>query len=149
MKKSIKMLFLILLFGLPIWYGETRSFECSDKGKCVTVWKTYGNTCYVIPGKYYGLLAPSSGENYIKTVNTSIGVGLIWVQGTKMVLAQIDSDSQIVNNNNHDKETIINYNINKQYNDSLYTYYDPKLHINIYRKNINFISVSIDDMGAL
>jgi hypothetical protein len=147
MKRLIKMFFLILL-SVPIWYGESRSFEYSDKGNCVTVWRTYNNICYVIPGRYFGLLAPSSGENFIRTTNTSMGVDLIWVYGTKTVLAQIDSDSQIINNNPN-KTTIINYNTNESYNDSVYTYFDNTIKVRRYKKHVNFVIVPIDNMGAL
>jgi hypothetical protein len=66
MKKMILFFFIVilLLFG---WYGESRKFFCLEDGKCITVWKTYNNVCYVIPGKYYGLWAPSN--NFIKTSN--------------------------------------------------------------------------------
>ena len=139
---------LLLFIVTPIWYGESRSFEYSDEGNCVTVWKTYNNICYVIPGRYFGLRAPSSGDNFIKTTNTSMGVDLIWVQGTRTVLAQVDSDSQIFNNNPN-KTSIINYNTNKRYNDSVFTYFDNSIKVRHYKKHVNFVIVSIDNMGAL
>lgn len=141
------MIFLILLIAIPIWYGESRSFLCTDNGKCVTVWKTYNNICYVIPGKYYGLLKPFS-RNYIKTTNRSSGVDLIWRAGSDTVLAQVDDDSQIFNNASN-KTTIVNYKSNERYNDSLYTYFDTKLKPRRYKKNVNMISVPIDNTGAL
>lgn len=66
MKKTILFFFIVILL-LVGWYGESRKFFCLENGKCITLWKTYNNVCYVIPGKYYGLWAPSN--NFIKTSN--------------------------------------------------------------------------------
>ncbi len=66
MKKTILFFFVVILF-LFVWYGESRKFFCLKDGNCITVWKTYNNVCYIIPGKYYSLWAPSN--NFIKTSN--------------------------------------------------------------------------------
>lgn len=67
--KRLFLFFPIFIISILIWYGEARKFFCLDDGKCVTVWKTYNNICYVIPGEYYGLFKPS--ENFIQTTNTN------------------------------------------------------------------------------
>ena len=36
----------------------------------MTVWKTYNNVCYIIPGKYYGLVRPTNG--YMQCSNTNL-----------------------------------------------------------------------------
>ena len=59
-------IFTLLIMG---WYGESRSFYCLDNGKCITVWKTYNNVCYIIPGKYFGILKPS--KNVIESSNNN------------------------------------------------------------------------------
>lgn len=69
MKKLI-VIFLVLVIALLVWAGESRKFICLDNGKCITVWKTFGDVCYIIPGKYYGLLRPSKG--HIKTTNGAL-----------------------------------------------------------------------------
>lgn len=67
MKKAA--LFLLGTAGLgALWYGEGRRFYCVGNAQCLTVWKTFGNTCYLVPGHYYGLLPPT--DNYIATTNT-------------------------------------------------------------------------------
>jgi len=119
--KRVLIIFILLLIAIPIWYGESRNFSCTDSGKCVTVWKTYNNVCYVIPDKYYGLLKPSS-RNYIKTTNKSLGVDLIWTKGSDTIIAQVDGDSQIINNVSN-KTVIANYQSNEKYNDSIYTFF--------------------------
>jgi hypothetical protein len=63
MKKLLVYSLLVLCVFLTV-YGEWRSFYCLENGKCVTVWKTFYKACYIIPGKYYGLLRPS--DNYLK-----------------------------------------------------------------------------------
>jgi len=59
MKKSL--FFTIVIFGvLILLYGEWRSIYCIGNNRCVTVWKTFGDVCYIIPGKYYGLMRPAN-----------------------------------------------------------------------------------------
>jgi len=54
-----KLLFFALGITLLVtWFGESRKFFCLEDGNCVTVWKTF-NGCYIIPGKYYGIVKPS------------------------------------------------------------------------------------------
>jgi hypothetical protein len=68
MKKLIIFSSAILL--LAVWYGESRKFFCLGNGACVTVWKTYNNVCFIMPGKYYGIIKPS--RNYIETSNINL-----------------------------------------------------------------------------
>jgi hypothetical protein len=69
MKKLI--LGSIIFFGLFFaWFGLSRKFICLDDNTCITVWKTFGNVCYLIPGKYYGIFSPT--KDHIKTKNTAL-----------------------------------------------------------------------------
>lgn len=63
-------IFSSLLLAVLIWQGEARKFYCLGTGQCVTVWKTYNNVCYVIPGKYDGLIKPA--DNYLQTTNRTL-----------------------------------------------------------------------------
>nr|WP_294988324.1 hypothetical protein [uncultured Sediminibacterium sp.] len=57
-----KIFFFILLVGVVLfWFGEKRKFYQFGDGKYLTVWKTYGGVCYIIPGKYFGIIKPSDG----------------------------------------------------------------------------------------
>jgi len=64
MKIASSFILLIALF--LVWFDQSRSFYCLSNDKCITVWKRLGNECYIIPGKYYGILKPS---DYVKTTN--------------------------------------------------------------------------------
>lgn len=147
MKKILLFSLLFLLIGV-IWLAESRKFLCANNGKCVTVWKTYNNTCYVIMGRYWGVFKPSLDQSYITTTNKSLGVVLIWKSSSDTVLAQLDSGSRIFNNFSN-KVIIADYNLNQGLNDSLYTYFDTVLHVKRYKKSIPLISIPINDMGAL
>src|ERR1700720_4395948 len=68
MKKLLLCLSIFIILAL-IWYGESRKFFCLNNGKCVTVWKTYNNVCYIIPGRYYGIIRPS--DNFIESSNNN------------------------------------------------------------------------------
>jgi hypothetical protein len=68
MKKLI-IIYAIIIASSILWFGESRSFFCLSNGKCVTVWKTYNDVCYIIPGKYYGIFRPAN--DFIKTTNSN------------------------------------------------------------------------------
>lgn len=67
-KKTVIFLLIAITF-IAIGYGESRKFFCLEDGQCVTVWKTYNNVCYVIPGKYYGVIKPA--DNFLESTNTN------------------------------------------------------------------------------
>lgn len=68
MKKGLLFFIIVFLIAI-IWFGESRSFYCLGNGNCVTIWKTYNNRSYIIPGRYYGLFRPS--DQYIQSSNTN------------------------------------------------------------------------------
>jgi hypothetical protein len=67
MKKIL--IFLMVAILMFVCFVESRSFFCAAGEKCITVWKTYSK-CYIIPGKYYGLLKPS--DNFIELSKTDV-----------------------------------------------------------------------------
>lgn len=71
-KKAIYFISILVLMFLYYQIDYKRHFICSADGtKCFTVWKRYGHHSYIIPGKYYSPLAPTS--NYIYAKNQYIG----------------------------------------------------------------------------
>ncbi len=142
MKKLLLIFFALIIIAI-IWYGESRKFFCLDNGKCVTVWKTFNNICYIIPGKYYGIMRPST-YSYIKTTNIN-NLDIIWKAHSDSIV--VNSDDSVFIVNNFSKGVKINkYNLNEKYNDSLFTYFDGKY--NRYRKGINYISIFIQENYA-
>lgn len=142
MKRIIIILSVCLLL-ITVWFGKKRSFYCLDDRHCVTVWKTYNNRCYVIPGKYYGLFKPS--RSYIESTNIN-SMDLIWNGAPHEVIVNKDDNSSIVNRFPN-SINIIDYNTNKIHNDSLFTSFDGKYHR--YRKDVMFISVFIEENYAV
>jgi hypothetical protein len=67
--KKLFLYTIITLAVLSFWFGESRHFYCLDN-RCITVWKTFNDVCYIVPGKYYGLLKPSG--SFIRTTNTNL-----------------------------------------------------------------------------
>ena len=67
-----KMKRVLIILSIPLilifWFAQHRYFYHFNNGKSITVWKTFGGTCYIIPGNYLGLLRPKI--NYISTYNT-------------------------------------------------------------------------------
>lgn len=64
--KKIVVVFIIIA-ALLFWNVEKRSFYPIGGNTYVTVWKTFGGLCYIVPGKYYGLVKPSG--NFIETTD--------------------------------------------------------------------------------
>jgi hypothetical protein len=142
--KKILLAFLVLLILFLAWYGESRKFFCLGNGRCITVWKTYNNTCYIIPGKYYGLIKPSS-HSYLKTTNTNT-LDIIWEANLNSIIVNADDKSFTVNNFPKSIQ-IVRYDLNKKNNDSLFTYFDGKY--NRYKRNVNYISLFIQENYAI
>ena len=91
---------------------------------------------------------PSLNHTFIETTNTSLTVDLILEKDSNTILAQVDSGS-ILHSIPLAKIKIADYNLNKMHNDSIYTYFDTKLKLKRYKKNITIISIPINGMGAL
>ena len=64
-KKNILIWLGLLLVVIYIYWG--RNIYCIGGNKCITVWKKFNNKSLVIPGRYFGMLKPSSC--YIETEN--------------------------------------------------------------------------------
>jgi hypothetical protein len=127
-----------------IWFGESRKFFCLNNGKCITVWKTFNNVCYIIPGKYIGIFGPSS-YSYIQTTNIH-NFDIIWKSNSDSIIVNSDDSTFIVNNFSKGVG-IIKYSQNKKYNDSLFTYFDGNYHR--YKKGISYISVFVKENYAV
>ena len=151
MKKALLIFFGGLLL-LVIWIGEERSFYCVNNKLCVTVWKNYNDVCYIIPGRYYGLMPPSS--SFIKTTNTdnitiffsrSCYNELIFKRGG-------DPDGndifQVNNIYNKHRFAFINYDSNVKKWDSILYKSDAK-RFNDVMDNIDFIEIYIKENVAI
>jgi len=105
--------------------------------------KTFNSICYIIPGKYYGLLKPSS-ENYIETSNLG-DADVILQRGSSDIIVNVDDNSKIVNQSSERGE-IINYSSNRAYYDSACTYFDGKYRR--YNKGLDYMSIFIKENCA-
>jgi hypothetical protein len=140
----ISVLAFTILIG---WYIEGRHFFKVVDDRYVTVWKTLNNKCYIIAGRYYGLMAPSN-EVYVRTTNDASGVAILWEHSPDSLIIDVGGDYKIMNNSNS-KTIFIDYSFNKKVNDSLYTELDTVINLHRYKKGINRISFPIDMKGAL
>ena len=132
--KKHRILILVIAM-IVVWFGEIRSFYCIEGNRCVTVWKTYNNTCYIIPGKYYGVVKPSK-RPYIETTNIAM-MTLIWDEKSDTIV--VNSSKSKISNIASNKVYIIDYNSNARVYDSLYTYFDgyvKKINHDIHYMNI-------------
>lgn len=109
MKKII--IFIILLTSAATWYGESRKFFCSENGQCVTVWKTYNNICYIIPGKYYGVTKPS--KNFMESTNTNSLTVFFTNEMPNAFIFLSEQDLKIYNTDTR-KFIFYDYNLNKE-----------------------------------
>lgn len=143
--KRVMLYFSIFILLIVGWYGESRSFFCLDNGKCITVWKTYNNVCYIIPGKYYGLLKPS--ENVIESSNNN---NLTIYFTSELPNAFVYKSEQELKINNSKKGEFIFYDYNsdvKKFDTILYIPNAKKN--NDIKSNAQLIDVFIRDNFAL
>lgn len=141
MRKILKFfLFLVIIIGvLFIWYDQSRSFFKATNGEYITMWKRYGGTCYLIPGKYYGITEPDDG--YIETRNKNEYVDFLWFNNESNHLLYYGNTEDKIYNANKADFTINNYLDNKQKNDSLFT--EKKEHYSHYKKGVARLSINI------
>lgn len=127
------------------WFGETRRFFCLDSGKCITVWKTYNNKCYIIPDKYYGLLKPS--DNYIELSNTSALTIYSTTDLPNAIIYKSDQNLKVTNNNKN-KIAFYDYNSDiERFDRIIYTPYAQKN--NDIKSNARVIDIFIKDNYAI
>jgi hypothetical protein len=105
MKRNL-IVFATLLFVVAVWYGESRKFYCLDNGRCITIWKTYNNVCFIVPGKYYGIVKPSG--NYIESSNTNLLTIYFSKEMPRSLIIQCEQELKI-NNEKTDAFTFYRY----------------------------------------
>ncbi len=116
--RKISFIFLLFTLFILIWYGESRKFYCLGNGKCITVWKTYNNVCYIIPGKYYGIIKPS--KNFIQSTNTN-NLSVFFTNELPRAFIYQSEEDLIINNRNKDETIFYDYNSDsKKFNKILY-----------------------------
>ncbi len=142
--KKILLISFTFFAVVAIWYGEARKFYCLGNGKCVTVWKTYNNVCYIIPGKYYGVMKPSR-ISHIQTMNIT-DLDIIWKSSPDSIIVNSDDTKLLVKKFSH-QIVICKYSSNQKYNDSLFTDFDG--HYKRYKKDVDYISLFIQENYAL
>ncbi len=139
-KKLIKYTGVFILFMaiiLIIW-DQKRSFYCLSDSQCITVWKRFGNKCYIIPGKYYGIFKPSS--SYVKTTNMN-SVTVIWKNNNSLLIDAKKNVEAI--NKFSDSISIELYSKERNKNDSLYTYIEN--HYRKYKLKTTYLSINIEE----
>jgi hypothetical protein len=144
MKRLLLYLAIIVILSV-IWYGESRKFFCLDQGKCVTVWKTFNNVCYIIPGKYYGVLKPS--DNFIQSSNNNF-VTIYFTSQLPNVIIYKSEQPLKVNNISKDKLIFYEYNSNIQKFDSL-LYIPGAKRNNDLNDNARLMDILIEENYAL
>jgi len=113
MKRIIIILGIIIL--IVIGFIESRSFFCVANGKYITIWKTYSK-CYIIPGKYYGLLSPSA--NAVELGKSDVLTMFFSDSLPNTIFYKSDKPVKIINNKKEDV-VLVNYHDNPTISDSL------------------------------
>ena len=110
------MILAIVVAIILSWYGESRKFYRLDDGTSVTVWKTYNNICYIIPGRYYGILKPS--DNFIESSNLNF-LTIYFSSELPNALIFKSEEPLKVSNASKEKMTFYAYESNKRKFDSI------------------------------
>jgi hypothetical protein len=142
-----RALIFFSIFGslILLWYGESRKFFCLDNGSCVTVWKTYNNVCYIIPGRYFGLITPS--DNFIKSSNNNF-LTIYFTNELPNALIYKSEQTVDVKNGHKNEYTFYDYNSDTQKFDSLLYIANAKKNNDI-KGNAGLIDVIVGEYYAL
>jgi hypothetical protein len=143
--KRFLLCLAIFIVVTVIWYGESRKFFCLDNGNCVTIWKTYNNVCYIIPGRYYGIIRPS--DNFIETSNNNF-LTLYFTSELPNVVIYKSEQILTIKNADKDKWAFYDYNSNIQRFDSILYIANAKRNNDI-KDNARLIDVFIGENYAL
>jgi hypothetical protein len=144
MKRAL-LITVIVVAGLLTWYGESRHFYCLDNGKCITVWKTYNNVCYIMPGKYYGIIKPS--DNYIQTTNTN-NLTIFFTAEMPNLLVIQSEDALEINNKNKKNYLLLDYSKATSRFDSIF-YKRNAQKFNEIKDNARLIDLDIHENYAI
>jgi len=144
MKRRLLLTVGIAVILLILIFGEKRSFYCLGDNKCITVWKTYGNTCYIMPYKYYGIIRPS--DNYLVTSNVN-DITVFWSTELPKCIAIIGDKEYQISNEDTSEISIYNYQNNIERFDSILYEKHSKTFSDI-RENADLISVYIEENYA-
>lgn len=143
MKRVLLLSTLIAI--ILICYGESRKFFCLENDKCITVWKTYNNICYIIPGKYYGVLRPSKG--YIQTLNTN-NITIYFTSELQNALVFRSEQSLKISNSDKGNFIFYDYTQDEKKFDSILYLHDAKKNSDV-KDNVGLIEVFIQENYAL
>jgi hypothetical protein len=139
--KKIFLYIVLPIIVLIFWLCENRKIYCVDN-RCVTVWKTFGGTAYVVPRRYYGLIKPS--DNFIITENSNDDVTIYWsreLPNTMIFRSESQKQYHIINKDTT-QLTIADYKSDvKKFHDILYKP-DAKYHRDI-KEGAHFIDMDI------
>ncbi len=99
--KTVIILFLggfLLMTTAILWVSEKRTFFYLKDGFYLTGWKRMGGTCYIVPGKYYGLSKPT--DSHIVTSNlNSVTIYYTQKQPKNLIVRNEDDyDVELFNN---------------------------------------------------
>ena len=129
-----------LMVGLLIWQDQSRDYYCFAGGNCFTIW-AHGSECYLIPGKYCGIVAPK--DDYVLKKDWSRGLGVINdKKHPEEIIVEGDSSCSLVQTK---PGIIVFYNDeggNKEF-DFLYTHDKGS-----YNSDLEYYNVDIEDMYA-
>ena len=116
-----------------------------DDQRCITVWKTYGNKCYVVPGRYYGLVRPSN--NYVETSNDN-HLTIYWTSQMEGALIVRGRNDYFIYNEPNESIRLVDF---QAHADSLMTLIYPPGEQKFFqvRSDAELIYINIDENYAL
>ena len=136
---------MTLAIIIIVLYWEDRNFYDLQDGKSVTVWKTFNNVSYVIPGRFYGVLPPAN--NFIESTNTNDLTVYFTSNLPKGFIFKSEHPVK-VNNDNKNEFVFYDYNQNiKRFDDLLYIPQAKKN--NDLKDSAELIDIFIEDNFAL
>jgi len=141
--KKIVLIGTYVLLSSCFSIDESQKTFCLDNGRCITVWKSLNDVCYIIPGKYSSLNLPIR-NSYIQTSNTN-DVDIIWPDSSENII--VNTREEIKINDVGKDYKIEKYSQDPLRNDSMFMTFDGKYHR--YKSNVSYISLHIKEFYAI
>ena len=142
--KKIMIVLAVVVAALLVWYGESRKFFCVENGKCITLWKTFNNVCYIIPGKYYGLTRPST--NFLESTNTN-NIMVFFSSGLPNAFVYKSEQPLKINNDDKRGFGFYDYNADEKRFDSL-LYIPNARTVQDVKEDVQYLDISIHENYA-
>lgn len=141
--KKIAVITLSLILIIIIWIGLERDVYRLGKNNIITIWKTYGNRCYVVSGKYIGLIPPTLRNHMVMTNRNQFTIFLTPDIPNGIIVQDLGRTIKFMNYDSHDPFFVDYYSDSSRLNKILFQ--DSVINVNRLKKHVIFFDANIKE----